>query len=135
MIALALIVAQAFAQLDGGLQLEPAVAVDVAELHDAPDAGELGPAAAAIGPDAAAADRANLLTDLGWRIVRDGCWLPSARCLHTGKEIARLKAENADLRRAPSLLSREAWVVVGAAALLFAVGGLALGWYVRGLLD
>lgn len=135
MIALALIAAQTFAQLDGGLQLEPAIAVDAAELHDAADAGELGPAAAEIGPDVAAADRANLLTDLGWRIVQGGCWLPEGRCLHTGKEIARLKAENADLRRAPSLLSREAWIAVGVAALLFAVGGLALGFYVRGLLD
>lgn len=41
---------------------------------------------------------------LGQTVERDGgCWMPKADCLSTAQELARLRAENAELRAAPPI--------------------------------
>jgi hypothetical protein len=80
-------------------------------------------------PKAVYAERASLLLPGGGTLEQgEGCFLPAARCTATGKELERLRAENAELRREPDgllPLFKAALVGFGAGILTTAFG---IGW-------
>lgn len=56
-----------------------------------------------------------------------GAWLPLPRLLQEGRELARLRTENARLLEHVPLFSAWTWGLIGLVAALFLIGGIYLG--------
>lgn len=80
-------------------------------------------------PPAVFAEQAQLLIpDAGWEEHGEGCWLPTRRCVATGQELERLRAENAELKRGPTATPAIVLVALGLGVVLGAVGGAYVIW-------
>lgn len=76
-------------------------------------------------PPAVYAEQSQLLIPGGnWEEHGEGCFLPTARCVSTGKELERLRAENAELKRARPV----SWTDLLLFGLGFFGGAAALGY-------